>query len=148
MPITYFKRVKSICNGCQFESRPDSCAPITFEGIKCPCSDCLLKVICKVDCPKMHDHMGKCYKTLFDVMFHLVSNKYPKLDITDSKEYRFGIDITKEKTDYIPTHNIFNQRYYIYDIIEHERCHIYIYKKKHDYQTLYQQYITGNLHSR
>lgn len=149
MPITYFMRIKSICEGCSFESRPDSCSPITFEGVICPCSTCLLKVICKSDCTKMKTHVHKCYQTLFDNIFTEILKKHPQLEINDVKKYRFGIDLSKTTTTYLPTRNAFKLRFYIYDCIEYERYNIFIYKKKQNYNESLDTYTsTGFLKSR
>ena len=46
------------CDGCAVERL--NCVYASLEG--CPCINCLIKMICKRECPDLRTHVNKVYK--------------------------------------------------------------------------------------
>lgn len=74
---------KAICKGCFTYSNCDlqcSIKPIT-NGIRCPCSTCIIKMMCNEPCDKLHQYRGGYYIDKANIKPKIRSSGLNKLEI-------------------------------------------------------------------
>jgi len=97
--LTEFLTRRSACDGCSFEKLKCSMYQLLFLGYikekdfnKCPCIECIVKLVCEVSCKQFDEHSDKHYRIVsskslsaieYILLYYIEYNKHLTRDQID-----------------------------------------------------------------
>lgn len=91
-----FRKYEPICNGCnQYTTKGPqnyACSPYNTDGYPCPCSECIIRIVCSEGCQQYMEFGENLHNTI--VRRNNISH------ITDGCYY--GVDFSKSDDLFIP----------------------------------------------